>query len=105
MTASQLEMFATGATRFSVRSVHDNSRRAYHEETANIGKRAMDILRFYRSRVGLFTDRDCMTALGFTDMNSVRPRITELVQSGLLREVGEIEDRITGKRVRLVEAI
>jgi predicted HTH transcriptional regulator len=114
MNASQLEMFATGATRFSVRNVepvtrpqnvHDNSRRTYHEEAATIGKRAMDIMRFYRHCGGAVTDRDCMTALGFTDMNAVRPRITELVKSGLLREVGAIEDRITGKRVRLVEAI
>jgi len=113
MTASQLEMFATGATRFSVRAaepvtrhqnVHENSRRTYHEEAATIGKRAMDVLRFYRHCGGAVTDRDCMSALGFTDMNSVRPRITELVKAGVLREAGEVEDRITGKRVRLVEA-
>jgi hypothetical protein len=40
--------------------------------------------------------------LGFSDMNSVRPRITELVQAGRLIELKKIKDATTGKSVRIV---
>ncbi len=48
------------------------------------------------------TDRHVCTFLGFTDMNSVRPRITTLIKRGLLEECGSMRDPLTGKRVRLV---
>jgi hypothetical protein len=36
------------------------------------------------------------------DMNSVRPRITELIREGKLMECREIEDPVTGEQVRVV---
>ena len=47
-------------------------------------------------------DREVMRMLDFTDMNKVRPRITELVDAGVLREVGTVKDETTGRHVRLV---
>jgi hypothetical protein len=48
------------------------------------------------------TDREAMDFLYFKDMNSVRPRITELIKSGKLEECGSMLDPATNKRVRLV---
>lgn len=109
----QLEMFATGTTPYAVRTappsvrrqeVHANSRRTYYEEGHNLGKRALQVLGYYKAAGRPMPDRDCMNALGYNDMNSVRPRITELVKAGLLREAGSTIDYKTGKKVRLVEA-
>ena len=112
--SAQLEIFTTGTTPYYVRTaepvkreqrVHANSRRTYHEDGRKIGKRALQVLAYYKSIIGPVTDRHCMKALGFSDMNSVRPRITELIEAGLLREAGDTVDYVTGKRVRLVEAM
>jgi hypothetical protein len=37
---------------------------------------------------------------GFSDMNSVRPRITELVEEGFLVEGPSVKDALTGRTVR-----
>jgi hypothetical protein len=54
---------------------------------------------------GPMTDREVMQALGFTDMNAVRPRITELVDAFWCVECGRVEDPTTGKKVRRVRAM
>lgn len=36
------------------------------------------------------------------DMNTVRPRVSDLIASGDLAEVGEVEDHVTGEPVRTV---
>jgi len=48
------------------------------------------------------TDRMIMNALKFTDMNAVRPRITEMVKKGVLEECGDTMDPATQQRVRRV---
>lgn len=48
------------------------------------------------------TDRMIMNALGFTDPNAVRPRITTLIERGVLEECGECKDGVTGQTVRRV---
>jgi glutamate-1-semialdehyde aminotransferase len=114
MSTAQLEMFTTGATRYAVRpaetvtrrqEVHANSREAYHSEPQRISIRAAQILRHFSTIYAPQTDRQVMNALGFSDMNSVRPRITELIKAGLLVEAGDTIDYVTGKRVRLVRAL
>ena len=56
---------------------------------------------------GPATDRQVRDALlgAAADMNSVRPRITELVEGGLVVECGEQADRETGRMVRVVRAV
>jgi len=106
----QLEMFSTGATPYAVRTVtreqivHQNSKKAYHEERVSISKRGADVLRVIRNCEHALTDREVMQALGFTDPNSVRPRITELLDGGFIREAGTTVDSLTGKKVRKVTA-
>jgi hypothetical protein len=107
----QLEMFSTGATRYAVNAVkreqhvHANSIKCYREDAAKICKRASDILHLLKCTEMQLTDRDIMRSLNFTDMNAVRPRITELIDAGLLRECGKVGDTLTGKTVRLVEVV
>lgn len=106
----QLDMFRTGATPFMVGSVkrdqrmHDNSVTAYREEGSKLGKRASEVLAFFRHAGRALPDREVMKALGYSDMNAVRPRITELIDAGLLRQTGQTIDYVSRKRVRLVEA-
>lgn len=47
------------------------------------------------------TDRQVMLGLGKSDMNAVRPRITELLKLQLVVECGWKHCDETGKRVRL----
>jgi hypothetical protein len=46
------------------------------------------------------TDREVRDMCGFSDMNSVRPRITELVEEGFLVEGPSVKDALTGRTVR-----
>ena len=48
------------------------------------------------------TDREIMQALGYKDMNAVRPRITELIKRGFLEECGSMRDPGTKRIVRLI---
>lgn len=48
------------------------------------------------------TDRRVMRALGMTDPNSVRPRISEMIDAGILKEVGSTKDTETNRTVRVV---
>lgn len=87
------------------RSLHVNSLRAYEQGRVDLfSKRELAILGAFRAAGpgAKATDRQVMIALGFSDMNSVRPRITELINDGVLVEVGETTDGVTRKRVRLV---
>ena len=87
------------------RALHQHSLDAHAatEETMTGRKRAiMEWLRAY----GPATDRQVKDAVigERADMNSVRPRITELIGLGLAHEVGSIKDSITGLHVRIVRA-
>ena len=84
------------------RRVHRHSRKAYHEELRNLNKRALAIYCNVRD-FGRGTDRQIRDRLGLPDMNNVRPRITELVDAGLLREVDSVVCSVTGKTVRIVD--
>ncbi len=77
---------------------HANSIAAFRD--LDTSERAAAILAVYRGSARGLTDRQVMEALCFTEMNAVRPRITELIDHGLLCEVGKIRDHLTGKTVR-----
>jgi hypothetical protein len=82
--------------------MHDNSLRAYEEEKDALGNRAKEILKYLEGTPRPQSDRDIRTAMGFTDMNHVRPRLTELIRVGLVFEVGRHRCAVTGKTVRIV---
>jgi len=106
----QLEMFSAGTTRYAVNAVkrdqhvHRNSVKTYREDQHKIGQRAMMVLHTIKELNRPCTDREVMQMLQFTDMNSVRPRITELIDAGLVTEDGTTTDNVTGKTVRKVKA-
>jgi hypothetical protein len=82
--------------------MHVNSLLAYWRgETSWFGKRERAVLDVIE-HMGRATDRAVMMALGFVDMNTVRPTITHLRDDGVLEEVGEETCPVTNHRVRLV---
>lgn len=82
--------------------IHANSLLSYYSgERTLFSKREQDVLLAVRAQ-GKATDREIMLSLQFSDMNSVRPRISELVEDGVLEEVGSQADPVTGKTVRIV---
>lgn len=82
--------------------IHQHSIDAYHSEGVKLSRRALRILEWIELHPKV-TDREVMRGLGFSDMNSVRPRITEAVEIGALIEVGEKRCPVTGKTVRIVD--
>jgi hypothetical protein len=84
--------------------IHPNSIAALRQEQAFScpQKRETLILESAKSwpGIGTFTDREMMQYLKLPDMNAVRPRITEMVERGLLVECQSVIDSVTGKRVR-----
>ena len=83
---------------------HANSRESYHGLGAAKSERMEQVLAVLRT-TGAATDREVMRFLGFTDPNAVRPRISEGIRDGLIRERGKRVCEWTGKTVRMVEAI
>jgi hypothetical protein len=78
--------------------MHANSREAY--QTLDVGRRQAIVRGAYAGH-GAMTDRQLCAVLGFSDMNAVRPRITELVIAGQLIECGKVRDTETGRKVRV----
>lgn len=105
---TQLEMFA-GPWNEPVACMghgsHANSRESYHGLGAAKSERMRQVIDLLRDAAGPRTDREVMCMLGFTDPNAVRPRISEGIRAGLIRECGKRVCEWTGKTVRIVEAI
>lgn len=80
---------------------HKNSIKSFKELKAD-GRHAA-ILDLCRREARPLTDRQIVELLGFSDMNSCRPRVSELVDFGYLIECGNVRDSVTGKTVRQVK--
>lgn len=83
-------------------AVHANSIECFHALEPKLSKRAELIYAWLESH-GPRTDREVMRGMGFTDMNSVRPRISELIDLNKLMEVGDVVCPVTHKTVRRVD--
>ncbi len=81
--------------------VRERSRVARDSALPQLAKRAAAILAWLAEH-GPATDREVMRGLGFVEPNAVRPRISELIDAGLVAECGERLCVTTGQRVRLV---
>lgn len=82
--------------------MHKNSLKTndcIEKDGSKLNRRVM-VYNVYNYEIPL-SDREVMIILGFNDMNSVRPRITELIQEGVLEECGTVKDS-DGKPQRLV---
>jgi len=68
------------------KNVHDNSIECYHElDTRTRNQKILDV---FKASNNSLSDREVCQALGYQDMNSVRPRITELIGAGMIMETG-----------------
>lgn len=79
-------------------TIHHNSITAFH--SLNQGERRAKILSVYAESGRPLTDREVMHRLGVSDMNHVRPRITELTDDEFLYEVDSVKCDVTGRPVR-----
>lgn len=79
--------------------MHINSLLAFDEARKSLNDRCQKILRVIE-KFPDSTDRDILHELGWSDMNMVRPRITEMVQKGLVVETGSMTCGITGRKCR-----
>ena len=51
------------------------------------------------------TARELLSRIGFSDMNFVRPRLTELMQSGIVEAAGKKWDKITERNVTVFRRV
>lgn len=82
------------------KNIHQNSIDAFHSIEDKASRRQV-VLDVFKRKQAPLTDRQVKNLLGFDDLNQVRPRLTELVKSGDLIEVGVMKCPFTGKKVRL----
>lgn len=85
-------------------STHTNSHLAFEAIRADgkLSTRQALILQWLLANPQPWTDREIAAKMGYPDMNCVRPRITELVQLGLVMEHDNVKCAVTGKTVRRV---
>lgn len=88
----------------AVHEMHPHSLEAFRQDEPKFSERQL-IIYDRIARHGPQTDREIAEALGFSDMNAVRPRITELIKANFLAECGEQKCPVTGKMVRVVGLI
>jgi hypothetical protein len=91
------------AARAPQRALHAHSLAARdHHQDAHKGRKQL-IVDCLVVKGKPMTDRQIRDAICHGgDMNTVRPRITELLKEGKLVDCGEIEDAATGEQVRVV---
>ena len=82
--------------------IHQNSQAAYDEIRGQLSGRRLEVFEYLESHRYPLTDRQIMRGMSKTDMNAVRPRITELVKLGIVEECESIKCQVTKKRVRTV---
>jgi hypothetical protein len=79
--------------------MHRNSLECW--DTSDFNPRELQVLKAFSSLGRPVTDKQVMEHLGFSDPNSVRPRITHLIEVGIVAETGSTRDPDTNKTVRL----
>jgi predicted ArsR family transcriptional regulator len=82
--------------------IHENSRASYDAIKPELSGRRKEIYLTLCKSSRKMTDREVKDEMGLNDMNSVRPRITELIKMGHVEEVGNVKCPLTGKTVRQV---
>jgi len=92
-----------------IKANHDNSLNEYRDISTNITPRhemilhTLDVLE--QQDVSNITDRQIASACGFTDMNSVRPRITELIKMGEIVDGVSVTCPVSDKKVRTLHSL
>jgi len=83
--------------------IHRNSIQSFGEIREKLAGKHQVIWDAFHKHSDKLTDRMVKDMLGFEDMNSVRPRITELIKNGYLLESDRAKCPVTGKKVRVCE--
>lgn len=85
--------------------IHRNSIAASHagERSGFFSEREIEVLAAYCRRGVPSTDREIQASCGYDVLAMVQPRISGLVEKGVLIEVGTKKCPTTGKRVRMLE--
>lgn len=81
--------------------IHTNSIQSYHTQRNRLNTRAAQVYKAFSDFPEGATDREIMSAMGFHEPNSVRPRITELIEKGYLVEIGNRICPVSGRKVRV----
>ena len=82
--------------------IHQNSRDSYNEIKPELKGRRKAIYLVMLKHGTRLTDREIKDKMGLSDMNAVRPRITEMIKSGHVEEVESVKCPVTNKTVRKV---
>lgn len=82
-------------------SVRENSIDTYIELKDHLSGRSLEVYK-YIEKHGKSTERQIKDGLGYDDMNAVRPRVTEMIESGLLIEGLKVRDSVTNRPVRTI---
>ena len=78
-------------------SITQETRRESYRATNTATRKRILLWAF--ERYGPMTARECAAALGYQDLNAVKPRITELCGEGLLEAAGKRKDPVTDRNV------
>jgi hypothetical protein len=97
--------FETRAPR-ELRALHVHSLEARDVKGGVLTGRKEAVVRWLAVH-GASTDREIKDGLlgPAADMNAVRPRVNELIEDGMVVEVGEKADHVTGMKVRVVTLV
>ena len=83
--------------------IHINSRKSYKEEAASLGNREREIFNYLMMTRREYTDRQLAKEMGFEHRSLVQPRISGLIDKGLVMECGKAKCNVTGKLVRMIK--
>ena len=65
--------------------------------------RAQDILRFMGHDA--MTARQIAYGMGYTDLNAVKPRLSEMKEAGTVKVIGKAYDNVTKRKVAVYRAV
>ncbi len=83
------------------RRIATNTLESYHAGKLELFPQTERIVITTFQTVGTATDRDIALYLDYDDLNRVRPRITALLERGIIEKCGDTVCPFTGRTVRL----
>lgn len=89
----------------AVHEMHQNSLAAWHagERAGFFNERELEVLQAYHNAGRPLRDREVQAMCEYAEVAKVQPRISDLVDKGVLIEVGRKRCPVTGKGVRTCE--
>ena len=108
IAGSMSQLFVTSEARWrmsrGIYDMHRNSLDCHRKSVAQFGRRSLEIYDLLSRIKCSMTDRAIVMALGQTDTNYVRPRVSELLADYWMSETGNCKCPSTGRTVRMCKA-